>query len=107
MADVLEVNENNFDEIVLQSNKLALLDMWAEWCGPCKLIHPIMKELANDYAEQIVVTSVDVETSPSLTGRYRVRNIPTVLFFKDGNVVDKIVGAVPKAKFIEKIEKYL
>jgi len=107
MAEVLEVNEGNFDEVILQSDKLALLDMWAEWCGPCKLIHPIMRELADDYDGRAIMTSVDVEGSPSLTGKYRVRNIPTVLFFKNGEVVDKVVGAVPKAKFIEKIEKYL
>jgi thioredoxin 1 len=107
MAEVLEVNEDNFDEVVLQSDKLALLDMWAEWCGPCKLIHPIMRELADDYDGRAIMTSVDVEGSPSLTGKYRVRNIPTVLFFKNGEVVDKVVGAVPKAKFVEKIEKYL
>ena len=107
MATVLEVNEGNFESTVLQSDKLTLLDMWAEWCGPCKLIHPIMKELAEEYDGKAVMTSVDVEESPSITGKYRVRNIPTVLFFKNGEVVDKIVGAVPKAKFVEKIEQHL
>ena len=104
---VHEVNESNFEEIVLNSDKPVLVDLWAEWCGPCKLIHPIMRELADDYDGRAIMTSVDVEGSPSLTGKYRVRNIPTVLFFKNGEVVDKVVGAVPKAKFVEKIEKYL
>jgi len=104
---VQEVNESNFDEIVLKSDKPVLVDLWAEWCGPCKMVHPIMDELSAEYEGKAVFTSVDVEASPSITTKYRIRNIPTVLFFKNGEVVDKQVGAVPKAKFISKLEPLL
>ncbi len=104
---VQEVNESNFDEIVLKSDKPVLVDLWAEWCGPCKMVHPIMDELAAEYEGKAVFTSVDVETNPSITTKYKIRNIPTVLFFKNGEVVDKQVGAVPKAKFISKLDPLL
>jgi len=104
---VQEINESNFDEIVLKSDKPVLVDLWAEWCGPCKMVHPIMDELSTEYEGKAVFTSVDVESSPSITTKYRIRNIPTVLFFKNGEVVDKQVGAVPKAKFISKLESLL
>ncbi len=107
MGKVIEVNESNFDEVVLNSDVPVLVDMWAEWCGPCKLIHPIMHEMAEEYDGKAKFTSLDVEESPSITAKYRVRNIPTVLFIKNGEVIDKIVGAVPKAKFVEKLESIL
>ncbi len=107
MGKVIEVNESNFEEVVLNSDIPVLVDMWAEWCGPCKLIHPIMDEMSEEYDGKAKFTSLDVEESPSITAKYRVRNIPTVLFIKNGEVIDKIVGAVPKAKFVEKLESIL
>lgn len=104
---VQEVNESNFDEIVLKSDKPVVVDLWAEWCGPCKMVHPIMEELAAEYDGKAVITSIDVEANPGITTKYRIRNIPTVLFFKNGEVADKQVGAVPKAKFISKLEPLL
>ncbi len=104
---VQEVNESNFDEIVLKSDKPVLVDLWAEWCGPCKLIHPIMEEMATEFDGRAIMASVDVEANPGITTKFRIRNIPTVLFFKNGEVVDKQVGAVPKAKFISKLEPLL
>ncbi len=104
---VQEVNESNFEEIVLKSDKPVLVDLWAEWCGPCKMVHPIMEEMATEFEGKAVMTSIDVEANPSITTKYRIRNIPTVLFFKNGEVVDKQVGAVPKAKFVSKLEPLL
>lgn len=104
---VQKVNESNFDEIVLKSDKPVLVDLWAEWCGPCKMIHPIMEEMATEFEGKAIMTSMDVEANSNLTAKYRIRNIPTVLFFKNGEVVDKQVGAVPKAKFISRLEPLL
>ncbi len=107
MGKVIEANETNFDEVVIKSDVPVLVDLWAEWCGPCKLIHPIMDEMSEEYDGKAKFVSLDVEESPTITAKYRVRNIPTVLFIKNGEVVDKIVGAVPKAKFVEKLESIL
>ncbi|NSW46343.1 MAG: thioredoxin [Bacteroidales bacterium] len=100
---VIEFTSNNFDEIALKSDKLVVVDFWAEWCGPCRLIAPIIHELAEEYADKVVFGKVDVDSNNSLAGQFGIRNIPTVLFIKGGKVVDKQVGAVPKAKFVEKI----
>ena len=104
---VQKVNESNFEDIVLKSEKPVLVDLWAEWCGPCKMVHPIMEEIATEFADQVVVVSIDVEENPSITTKYRIRNIPTVLYFKSGEVADKQVGAVPKAKFIDRLKPLL
>jgi len=100
---VIEFTSNNFDEIALKSDKLVVVDFWAEWCGPCRLIAPIIHELAEEYADKVVFGKVDVDSNGALAGQFGIRNIPTVLFIKGGKVVDKQVGAVPKAKFVEKI----
>ena len=104
---VVKINESNFEEVVLKSDKPVLVDLWAEWCGPCKMVHPIMDEMSEEYEGKAVFTSLDVEESPTIAAKYRVRNIPTVLYFKNGEVVDKQVGAVPKAKFAGKLEPLL
>lgn len=103
----LELTESNFEEKVLKSDIPVIVDLWAEWCGPCKLLIPIMEELSADYEGKAVVAKVDVDSNPSIAAKYGVRNIPTVLFFKGGEVVDKQVGAVPKAKLAEKIDALL
>lgn len=92
---------------VLSTDKLVVIDFWAEWCGPCKMIGPIIDELAEEYKDRIVVGKIDVDNNDEATSKYGIRNIPTVLFIKDGKVMDKIVGASTKNKFAEKIEKYL
>jgi len=104
---VIEFTSNNFDEIALKSDKLVVVDFWAEWCGPCRLIAPIIHELAEEYADKVVFGEVDVDSHGTLAGQFGIRNIPTVLFIKGGKVVDKQVGAVPKAKFVEKINALL
>lgn len=99
--------DSNFEELVEKSGKPALVDLWAEWCGPCRQLTPIIEELAAEYGEKVVIGKLDVDKNPGLTAKFMVRNIPTILFFKDGKMVDKIVGAVPKAKLQEKINSLL
>jgi thioredoxin 1 len=101
----LELNEVNFDELVLKADKPVVVDFWAEWCGPCRIIGPIVNEIAEDYKDKAIVGKVDVDSNPNIAARFGIRNIPTVLFFKDGVVADKQVGAVPKSNFINKLEK--
>jgi len=103
----LEVDDNNFDEIVVNSDKPVVVDFWAEWCAPCKMIVPILEEISRQYPDKVVVTKCDVDNSPQVTARYGIRNIPTVLFFKEGKVADKQVGAVPKDNFIKKLSALL
>ncbi len=84
-----------------------VIDFWAEWCGPCKMIGPIIEEISSEYGDKIVVGKVDVDNNDDLTSQYGIRNIPTVLFIKGGNVVDKLVGAAPKSTFTDKINKLI
>ncbi|MCE5347057.1 MAG: thioredoxin [Bacteroidales bacterium] len=100
----LEVNDGNFDEIVVKSAKPVLVDFWAEWCGPCRMIGPIIEEISKEYSENVLVTKCDVDNSPAIAARYGIRNIPTVLFFKNGEIADKQVGAVPKSNFVAKLK---
>ena len=99
----LEVNDSNFDEVVIKSDIPVIVDFWAEWCGPCRMIAPIVEELSNEYSGKALVVKCDVDTSPGVASKYGIRNIPTVLFFKDGKIADKQVGAVPKSNFVTKL----
>ncbi len=99
----LEFTDSNFEEVVLDSGKLAVVDFWAPWCGPCRMVGPIIEELYNEHGEDVVIGKVNVDENPTISMKYRVRNIPTVLFIKDGKLVDKIVGAASKAAYAEKI----
>lgn len=103
----LEVNDNNFDEIVLKSDKPVLVDFWAEWCGPCRMIAPIVEDISKEYEGKVLVAKCDVDDCPGVAAKFGIRNIPTVLFFKDGKVADKQVGAVPKANFVNKLNVLL
>lgn len=103
----LQVNDSNFDELVLNSGKPALVDFWAEWCGPCRMIAPYVEQIAEEYKDKVVVAKVDVDNNPGIAARYGIRNIPTVLFFKDGQLADKQVGAVPKSNLVAKLEALL
>jgi thioredoxin 1 len=100
----LELTDQNFDEIVLQSDKPVIVDFWAEWCGPCRMVGPIVEEIGSEYSEKAVVGKLDVDSNPDVTKQYGIRNIPTVLFFKNGEVADKQVGAVPKSNLVNKLE---
>ena len=103
----IEVNDANFEELVLKSDKPVLVDFWAEWCGPCRMVAPVVEELSHDYEGKILVTKVDVDSNPETAVKFGIRNIPTILFIKDGEVVDKHVGAAPKATLAEKIDAIL
>ncbi len=104
---VLEVTDQNFDEIVLKSEIPVMVDLWAVWCGPCKMIHPILDEMSDEYEGRALMVKLDVDNNRETSMKFGVRNIPTVLFNKNGAVVDKQVGAVPKKKFVEKLEPML
>lgn len=104
---VIEVNDSNFDELVLKANKLVLVDFWAEWCGPCRMIAPIVKELSEEYEGRAIMAKVDVDNCPQISAKYGIRNIPTLLFFKNGEQVDKHVGATQKKVLAEKIAAIL
>jgi len=103
----VEITEANFEEKVMQSDKPVLLDFWAEWCGPCRMIGPLVEELAEEYKEQAVIGKVDVDSNPGIAGKFGIRNIPTVLFIKNGEVADKQVGAVPKSNLESKLKALL
>jgi thioredoxin 1 len=104
---VIEVNDSNFEELVLKSDKPVLVDFWAEWCGPCRMIGPIVKELATDYEGRATMAKVDVDNCPETAEKYKIRNIPTMLFFKGGEPVDKHVGATQKKVLAAKIDALL
>ncbi|MFO7828439.1 MAG: thioredoxin [Bacteroidales bacterium] len=103
----VEVNDSNFEEKVLKSDKPVIVDFWAEWCGPCRMIGPIVEELSEDYKDQVLCTKLDVDSNPGVASKYGIRNIPTILFFKDGEIVDKQVGAVPKSNLEAKLKTLL
>ena len=100
----VEVTDSNFEEVVLKSDKPVVVDFWAEWCGPCRMIGPLIKEMAEDYGDKAVLTKMDVDASPMTPAKFGIRNIPTVLFFKNGEVVDKQVGAVAKSVLAAKLD---
>ncbi len=102
-----EINSNNFEELVMKSDKPVLIDFWAEWCGPCRMLTPIVKEMGDEYEGKAVIGKVDVDANPDIAAKYGVRNIPTVLFIKGGEVVDKQVGAVSKSTLTEKLDKLI
>ena len=104
MAKPQAVTDADFTEEVLNSDLPVLVDVWADWCGPCKMVAPVVEELAADYDGRLKVMKVDVDASPLTAGTYGIRSIPTLLIFKDGKPVQQVVGAVPKQMLQEKID---
>ena len=103
----LQVTDSNFDELVLNSGKPALVDFWAEWCGPCRMVGPIVEELAEEYDGKVQVGKLNVDENAEVPTKFGIRNIPTLLFFKDGQLVDKQVGATSKSVLAEKIKSLI
>ncbi len=103
MAKPVEITDQNFNDII-NSDKPVLVDFWAEWCGPCKMIGPIVEELAADYDGKAVIGKVDVDSNPEVSAKFGIRSIPTLLVFKGGEIVDKQIGAVPKNVLAEKLD---
>jgi thioredoxin 1 len=100
----LDFTAANFKELVLSSDQPVLVDFWAEWCGPCRMVGPIVEEISKEYDGKAVVGKVDVDNNPNISMQFGIRNIPTILFFKNGQVVDKQVGAVPKQVLAQKLD---
>ncbi|MCL2041019.1 MAG: thioredoxin [Bacteroidales bacterium] len=103
----LQITDTNFDEVVMQSTLPVVLDFWAEWCGPCRKIAPSIDALATEYEGKAIVGKIDVDSNPGITAQFRVRNIPTILYIKSGETVQKLVGDQPKQTLVDELEKLL
>jgi thioredoxin 1 len=103
----LELTDSNFEEVVLKSDKPVLVDFWAEWCGPCRMVGPVVDELAKEYEGKAVIGKLDVDNNPRIATEFGIMSIPALLFFKNGQVVDKQVGAVPKHVLANKLNAHL
>lgn len=106
MGKALEITDANFSEII-KSDKPVLVDFWAEWCGPCKILGPVVDRLAESYEGKAIIGKVDVDMNPETAMKFGIRSIPTLLLFKDGEIVDKVIGAVPAVVLEEKLQKQL
>jgi thioredoxin 1 len=103
----LEITDTNFEELVLKSNKPVLVDFWAAWCGPCRMVGPVIEEISNEYSDKAVVGKVDIDSNQEYAAKYGVRNIPTVLVFNKGEVITRQVGVAPKNTYTEAIDSLL
>ena len=107
MGKYVLLNDANFEQEVLRSDVPVIVDFWAEWCAPCRIIAPIVEQLATEYGEKLKVGKLDVDNNPQVSMKYSIRSIPTLLIFKGGEPVEQIIGAVPKQTIVEKLQPYL
>lgn len=107
MPKPVQVNDNSFEQEVLKAQTPVLVDFWATWCAPCRMIAPVLEEIANENEEQLVIAKVDVDTNPNTASTYGVQSIPTLILFKNGEPVERLVGFMPKQKLMEKLSPHL
>jgi thioredoxin 1 len=105
MAEIENVTDSNFEDEVIKADTPVIVDFWAEWCAPCRQIAPIIKDLAGEYDGKVKIVKLNVDDSPQTAGKFSIRSIPTVLAFKDGEVVEQLMGARPKGAFVEMLDK--
>lgn len=105
MAKPIEITDTNFDQEVLKSDVPVLIDFWAVWCGPCRVVAPVVEEIASEYDGKLKVGKLDVDNNPQVAIKYGIRSIPTLLIFNNGVVSDQMIGALPKAQIVNRVEK--
>ena len=106
MSNLVEVTDANFEDVILKADKLAVLDFGAEWCAPCKKVHAVLEELAPGWQDRAVIGEIDIAANPETPGRFGIMNIPQVLFFKNGQLVETVTGVLPRAKMEEKLKNH-
>jgi thioredoxin 1 len=102
----VEITDSNFNEIA-KTDKVVMIDFWAVWCGPCRMVGPVVEELSNEYEGKAVIGKLDVDSNPEISVKFGIRNIPTIIYLKNGEVVDKVVGVVPKQTLMDKLNAHL
>ena len=107
MSKPVEINDGSFEAEVIKSDKPVIVDFWATWCGPCKMIAPILEEVATEYDGKLKIAKMDVDSNTKVASQYGIMSIPTLLFFKNGQLVDQVIGAIPKAQLVNRLAKIL
>lgn len=107
MAKPIEITDTNFEQEVLKSDVPVLIDFWAVWCGPCRVIAPVVEEIADEYEGKLKVGKLDVDNNPQVAVKYGIRSIPTLLIFNNGEVSDQLIGALPKAQIVDRVERVM
>ena len=107
MSKPIDITDSNFEQEVLQAETPVIVDFWATWCGPCKMIAPILEEVASEYSGKVKIVKLDVDSNNQTAGKYNIMSIPSLLFFKKGEVVDQVVGAIPKSQLTARLDKIL
>jgi len=107
MAEIINTSDDNFDMDIADDNKLVIVDMWAQWCGPCKMMEPLLEEIANELENQVKIVKLNIDQNQKTPVKFRVMNIPTIIFFKKSKEADRVIGAIPKKQLVKKIESLL